>query len=167
MVFLPSLPKLQLLSFDSVIHISMMDRILPPVDAREIVDGTNGSRDIGRSRAVDQLFDLLCAMRRRFVLYYLNDVEAEVVPLAELVTYVRDRSTRAAQVPTDRGPIRLALEHVHLPKLEKAGLIEYDPRNETVRGRLHPPFPTIIAHVQALESTRPRDGVSQREAHDG
>ena len=144
----------------------MMDRILPPVDTREVVKGANGARDIGRSQSLDQLFDLLGAMRRRFVLYYLNDVEAEVVPLAELVTHVRDSGVRAAQVPTDRETIRLALHHVHLPKLEEAGLIEYDPRKEIVRSRLRAPFPSVLTHVQALESTRSRDGISQRQHHD-
>lgn len=76
----------------------------------------------------DTLFSLLSNPRRRFVLQYLNRVDAPVT--------LRDLSVEAAawENETDaenltdqqRKRVQVSLYQTHIPALEEAGIIEYD-----------------------------------------
>lgn len=84
------------------------------------------------------------AERRRAVLACLTD-RAGVATVTELATDLADEQT------TEHGdrpcPDRLAvrLHHVDLPRLADAGLVEYDPRDRTVRRRAdRPEDPPVV-----------------------
>lgn len=69
------------------------------------------------------IFDLLSNRRRRYALYYLTQKvgAVELSDLAEQVSFWEGNSTR------DRFErVCTGLFHVHLPKLEGAGIIRYD-----------------------------------------
>lgn len=76
----------------------------------------------------DTLFSLLSNPRRRFVLQYLNRVD-EPVTLQDLATEVAawENETDPENL-TDKQQKRLyvSLYQTHIPKLEEAGIIEYD-----------------------------------------
>ncbi|QLH77394.1 transcriptional regulator [Halosimplex rubrum] len=74
-----------------------------------------------------RLFGALADRNRRVVLYYLREHEsASLETFADLVT----GWTEAGPGP-DRSvahdDVRIGLHHVHLPALDAAGLLEYDP----------------------------------------
>jgi len=79
-----------------------------------------------------RLFGALAERDRRIVLYFLRERgSASIETLADLVT----GWTEAGPGPNgavDRDDVRIALHHVHLPALDAAGLVEYDPDGERV-----------------------------------
>lgn len=101
---------------------------------------TNGKdeRPEGRSdrgtaspeRAVDAVAD----ERRRVLVSYLDGKRDEAASLVELVDHVAGRDANAE---VER--VALALRYVHLPRLEAAGLVEYDRRSGAVRYRAPSP----------------------------
>ncbi|WP_254810077.1 DUF7344 domain-containing protein [Natronosalvus amylolyticus] len=98
--------------------------------------------------SLDTVFDILADRRRRFVLYHLYDAVDGVSTVEELVDFV------AVHEP-DAGPskdeIQVALYHIHLPKLEEAGVIEHDQRSETVRYWTHPSLEEWLEHASYKE----------------
>lgn len=87
------------------------------------------------SNSLDPLLDVISNHRRRCAMYYLEANEiADVDQLARYITEVAgdsqiESSDRRINETTQK------LIHVDLPKLRKAGVIEYDPRSGTVRYR--------------------------------
>lgn len=88
--------------------------------------------------SLDRIFDLLGGRRRRYVLYYLNETDADVVTLDDVTERVvkwertwNGRDDRSRDEHRER--TRVALHHNHLPRLADAGLVDYDPRSHTVR----------------------------------
>jgi len=80
--------------------------------------------DANGTAETDELFAVLSNANRRFVLSHLvqRETPPALDPLAgALAEWSDDLSLEDA---------RIALHHVHLPKLQEAGLVEYD---ETVR----------------------------------
>lgn len=82
----------------------------------------------------DALFELLASERRRAVLRRLDDGE-EPVPVPELVAAVVAREASVEFTPDQHERVAVSLEHVHLPKLHDAGVVEYDDDAGTVRLR--------------------------------
>ncbi|WP_436931035.1 DUF7344 domain-containing protein [Halosimplex halobium] len=79
-----------------------------------------------------RLFGALADGDRRIVLYYLREHEsASVGTLADLVTGWAEAGPGPDR-PVAREDVRVALHHVHLPALDAAGLVEYEPDEERV-----------------------------------
>lgn len=90
-------------------------------------DGTGGGRPrpSEASRASDE---------RGRALSYLREKEGETASFVELVVHLAgEESSRGDASAVER--IAVALYHVHLPRLEEAGVVEYDRRSRTVRYR--------------------------------
>ena len=85
----------------------------------------------------DVLFELLSNERRRCVLYYLQRGPG-VVDMRPLVDYVaawQNDKPIGALTPRERTCVYSALHQTHLPKLDDAGLIEYDTDRSEIRLR--------------------------------
>ena len=81
----------------------------------------------GTTRA-DIAFPLLSSKHRRYILYYLTRCTG-TVELRELA----DQLVRWDGTPTDdRDRISTSLYHVHLPKLEEMGFVEWNRETHTV-----------------------------------
>lgn len=110
------------------------------------------------SPSYDVLLDLCRDRHRRIVLGTLAE-ERRTLTLRDLATAVltndhNDAITEAAD--EDLEEIRCSLYHVHLPKLESAGLVEHDPERKTVApterfDRIEPTLSRILAADPALE----------------
>jgi DNA-binding transcriptional ArsR family regulator len=95
--------------------------------------------------ALDRVFDVLADERRRDVLYFLQkgaDDTANVETLADHLagseSSERDdsetagESDRSETIDEREQTIAIQLSHVHLPKLDAADIVEYEPDSQTV-----------------------------------
>ncbi|WP_232342811.1 DUF7344 domain-containing protein [Halosimplex litoreum] len=74
----------------------------------------------------DERHDLLAVERRRVVLEALVDRE-EPVALADLAEWVAARETDAATPGEDATErVAVSLHHVHLPRMDDLGVLDYD-----------------------------------------
>lgn len=93
--------------------------------------------------SLDTVFDLLANRRRRYVLYCLADGDEETVLkveeiAAQIASWEREWNATASEDAAARRTVRIDLHHNHLPRLDDAGLIEYDARTETIRSWVTP-----------------------------
>jgi DNA-binding transcriptional ArsR family regulator len=96
-------------------------------DTPDVTDGHAGG-DRGISPKLDATLELLSNQRRRYVLYYLRE-QGSPVSVDELA----DRVTMWEGDPsTDRSKIRTDLYHSQLPRLDDAGVVDFDPEDEFV-----------------------------------
>ena len=88
--------------------------------------GTGNDADLA---AREEIFDVLSNARRRCIVHYLKRHEGRRVELREIVDYVAawEEDTTIDRLDSDRRKsVYSAIRQSHLPKLERAGLIEYD-----------------------------------------
>lgn len=88
------------------------------------------------SISTETALELVADERCRAILTQLRESENRTVEFDALVTYIASENP-----PPERGsspytePVLLDLYHNRLPKLDAAGIIEYDERSENVRYR--------------------------------
>lgn len=98
----------------------------------------------------DELFNVLSHPRRRFTLQYLRTVETSL-PVSELTTELgawEDRRTGRSQSRDEQDTIEVSLVHNHLPKMDHAGVVEYDATRQRVT--LADGTDEVDAHLQAM-----------------
>lgn len=76
----------------------------------------------------DRVFDILSSPRRRYVLYYLREYggPVELTDLAEELAAWENDTTVEELSPQARKRVYVSLYQTHVPKLQEAGLIDYD-----------------------------------------
>ena len=82
----------------------------------------------------DEAFDLLSNHRRRYALHYLQR-ERTRVDLGELAVQIAawENETRVRDVSSaERKRVYTALQQIHLPRMDEAGVVEFDDRAGTV-----------------------------------
>lgn len=83
-----------------------------------------------------EIFDLLRNQRRRFVLHYLKNHPDETVSLGNLADHVAawEYDTAPEEVTsTQRKRVYTTLQQSHLPKMDRAGILEFDADRGTVQ----------------------------------
>lgn len=121
-------------------------------------EGPNGrtiqaTRDSQVTAEFDAVFDLLRVARRRYLLYYLFGMEDVVTTFEEAVEAVRayeGAGTESDELPS-RKSIRVDLFHSQFPRLEDAGIIEFDQRDGMVRFHGSVPLEEWLEHAKYLE----------------
>lgn len=94
--------------------------------------GERVTEDASQTASPTLVFDALADDRRRAILDSLRRESADELTVDALCDAVASR----LDGPTiDRDDLRIALRHQHVPKLETAGLVDYDPRTGRVRYR--------------------------------
>lgn len=104
------------------------------------VDGAGKASD-----SIDGAFDVLRDPHRRDFCRYAMRTEADSVTESAIADYVVDRAPETA----DRRTVAAAFRHVHLPKLDDAGMIDYDRRS----GIVHVDREVIAARLERVRST--------------
>lgn len=119
----------------------------------------DGSRTGSAGEFGQQFYRVLASRERRRILSLLLDGEERSVgDVATLLVSWDGATTGTAKEPEDRERAHLRLVHAHLPMLEEAGLVMYDPEHGTVRMA-----PLDTDAVEYLErSVGGRDGESAR-----
>jgi hypothetical protein len=87
------------------------------------------------AESTDELLRLVSDRRRRAVLNHLRENGDGAVTVDELVDGIPADGFGSADERTARARVELQLRHVHLPKLDAAGIVEYDAGSATVRYR--------------------------------
>ena len=87
---------------------------------------------------IDRLHLALAHEYRRLVLAHFETSPTRTASLTDLTAYVAARRSPSDPRPAEQ--IRTRLHHADLPKLEGAGLVEYDARTATVRYREQAPI---------------------------
>jgi len=100
----------------------MSDAACPEENDRFVESRSEGSLPVG------DLFELLANDRRRWAVRYLIDRPGTRVPVDGVVDFLVTEG-----FGRDARDVKIALEHVHLPKLASSGVIAYDEREGRVR----------------------------------
>jgi hypothetical protein len=105
---------------------------------------------------LDAAFDVLSEARRRYLLYYLLELDGEVTDLDAAVEAVRTYEGVGTETgdPPPEEQVRTALHHVHLPRLGRTGIVDYDPRQGTIRFAGHPSLEEYAEHARHRETNR-------------
>lgn len=101
--------------------------------------------------SLDLVFELLSVQRRRYALYYLADQNDGIATLGELADSILTRESDAESREEHRTQIQTSLQHVHLPRLEDAGILEYDARSDTIRYWEQPTLEEWLEHARHKE----------------
>ncbi len=80
------------------------------------------------SLSQDVVFELLSSPRRRYILYYLRHSEepVELTTLAEQVAAWENETNVDNITEQERKRVYVSLYQTHIPRLDEAGVIEYD-----------------------------------------
>ncbi|RQG91217.1 hypothetical protein EA462_04295 [Natrarchaeobius halalkaliphilus] len=107
--------------------------------------------------SLDLVFDLLSNRRRRYALYCLYDQPDDAATIEDVTETVVSLETRdtgpepRSEIDEQKRQIRTELQHVHLPKLENAGVLEHDQRSGTVRYWTQPTLEEWLEHARHKE----------------
>ncbi|GAA0661215.1 hypothetical protein GCM10009020_01700 [Natronoarchaeum mannanilyticum] len=104
--------------------------------------------------SLDDVFELLADERRRRATYALARSRTQITSLERLADEVVDREVARGDVtgPLHRREVEIALVHNHLPRLDEAGLVEYDHETGEIEKRgFEPGLVTFLRHVDRLE----------------
>lgn len=80
----------------------------------------------------DELLEVVVDPRRRLVLRYLCDNPGRAVTVGELADFLADDDAGSERAD-HRESKRIPLEHVHLPKMDAAGVIDFDGQTAELR----------------------------------
>lgn len=123
-------------------------------DSSALYAGTSAAVLPPLDRSLDEVLDLLSDSRRRGALRAVHDYGDGPVPVETIADAVvereADRGDRTA--PSIRREVRVALAHYHLPKLDEAGVIEYDHDAKEVSKRdLGSELEALVEFVDRIE----------------
>ena len=110
----------------------------PQTAVGEPPDGSPDSSEqtvTDESPSLDLIFGILKNGRRRRVIKYLRDAEGEVTlsDLAEHIAAIENDTTPAQRTSSQRKCVYVGLYQCHLPKMDDAGVIEYNQARGLVR----------------------------------
>ena len=115
------------------------------------VGSPNATNPLGTNRAavtppIDDVFELLSNHCRRRVCLFLRRAGVEVATLQDLVDALAPNAG-----DEERERLAINLHHRHLPKLDDAGIVDYDPRSNTARYWGQPTVEKWAEHVEAVD----------------
>ena len=111
----------------------MTNRSTPEPDSEEWRGMTPRDRGL-TAPMIDEVFELLADWRRRAVVLHFADAGVSAAMVDELVTAVTQRGTNCPVLSVgDESAVRTDLVEVHLPRLDEAGILDFDRRSESVR----------------------------------
>lgn len=97
-------------------------------------DGASGV--LGRILAADvdeAVLRALATRQQRYALYYMLDHErATLGELADVLSGWQAVTDRTVTTAADHSSLRIGLYHTHLPRLDDAGLVAFDPTERVV-----------------------------------
>ncbi|WP_224449685.1 DUF7344 domain-containing protein [Haloprofundus salilacus] len=110
-------------------------------------------RDSRVTENLDTIFELLSITRLRYVLYYLYSMDDEVAELEDVVHAVCAYEVAGTEPdePPSREQVKLDVHHSKLPRLDEAGIIDYDSRQNELRFYHSPSLEEWLEHARHME----------------
>ncbi|MFB6135685.1 MAG: hypothetical protein ABEJ04_02905 [Halobacteriaceae archaeon] len=107
------------------------------LEGGETALGTEREEEEPSEPSREQVFELLSNQRRRHVMHYLrqHDREVELRELATQLAAWENEKPAEAVSHDERRRVYTALRQSHLPKMDEAGVIDYDPNGGVVDPR--------------------------------
>lgn len=110
--------------------------------------GEGGNED--PSLSVDEMLELVSNYQRRAILRHLRDTPGHDHSLDAVITYLKDvERERHGEVPGDDHLLSIFV-HVHGPKLEQAGLLQYDVARGEVRYVPHEKIEQLLEQIETI-----------------
>ena len=98
--------------------------------------------------STEEALNLISNQHRRKVLHRLIHHKDGSATVDELIGDLHGEGKRSqCDIPVSATQIRIELEHVHLPKLMDAGVIDYDDRDNMIRYRPMDTVETLLTFV--------------------
>jgi len=97
---------------------------------------------------LEDTFDILSDDYRRGMLYSLNEISEEAVTYEDLVDEMVDEGYLPEH---ERDRFMIRMEHVHLPKMEEYGFIDYDRRSGMIRPSTDESLEEMLEVVEEFE----------------
>lgn len=97
------------------------------------------------------VFSLLESRRRRCALYFLTDTSEIETDFETLRDAVIDYEKRCEDPPEAPDTVTISLEHVHLPRLDQADVIDWDREDRTIEYLGHPLVERWLSETQHLD----------------
>jgi len=120
-------------------------------------DGDAGESPRGpRHLSVDAILGLLAQQERRDLIQRLQQESKNSCSFEKIVEHLLSKTADRTGERPGHDNMEVQLQHVHLPKLADAGLIEYDVRSQTVRYNSHDEVEQLLERIHEFE--RNRDG---------
>jgi len=112
-------------------------------------DNTEGNRPF-----IDAVFDALADWRRREVCLFFRETDVSTATVDELAMLLAGCEPSGLGEPKGRTPDEFATElaETHLPRLDAAGVVDYDDRSDTVRYWGQPTVEKWLEHVTEVDS---------------
>ena len=92
-----------------------------------------GDSSVSDTSGVNGAMELLSDKSRRIVLKYLRDQPDHGASFEELVAHLSRRAALVEERDQRSARFKIALHHLHLPKLDNHGVLDYDGRSGAVR----------------------------------
>lgn len=105
-----------------------------------------GTKEPAITPSIDDVFDLLANEDRRETCLFLMSIPEPVITVENILDALCE-----GEPDRDREQLAIDLHHRHLPKLEAAGIIDYDPRSNTARYWGQPTVEKWAEHVRAVD----------------
>ena len=83
--------------------------------------------------SLDAVLSLLAHHQRRDLLDCFYGTTTHATPLDECVEHIMEREEQRSGERPAHDQVEAALHHIHIPKLTDAGVLDYDPRTQTIR----------------------------------
>ncbi|WP_456071299.1 DUF7344 domain-containing protein [Haladaptatus caseinilyticus] len=112
---------------------------------------SDNARDkpVTASLSVDEIYSLVADHHRRYTLYYLAfETSGENWTLDGLIEYLQPTLD---EMSSRESSVRTHLYHMVLPRLQDAGVVDYDRRSEMIRYWGHPQLEEILVRVRQIE----------------
>jgi len=95
-------------------------------------------------QSIDSLLEALADERRRAVVRYLSEASND----AASVSHLADHLLEHCEAANDPENVAVHLHHVSLPKLEDAGLVEFDARRHRVEYLPNPRAEELLGTIE-------------------
>lgn len=101
--------------------------------------------------SLDVLLDVLASERRRALIAHLRDQPESTASFEAATRAVLKKIARKQGYQPNHDDIQSSLQHHHIPKLEDAGVVDYDSRTQTIRYHENERLETVYERVEEFE----------------
>ena len=124
----------------------------------------------GRDRSVDEMLEILSNYQRRAIVRHLRDSPGHVHSIDEVIAHLREIEQGKQGGPPGEDHLLSVLVHVHGPKLEESGLVDYDVPTREIRYYPNERFERLLSRIEsaiegfeALEGPEPSGELEEPE----